>query len=225
MTNDQTINHTERPDDISNLPLRPVPTIDGHASDDPPTDPASASNGTDRARVQPVRPVKNLDRGTKRVPGRTGPGSVFVYPAAAGPIFYAYFQTNGDKVKLGKFTTLEAADAAIRHANDMVKNLGARPVHEIVDEWVDDIAAAFSVEQRRRWFATRGDPIVASANRLGFLGMLTLDQVGKLYGVSRQRIEQLQIVGLALLRPVMGEWMAHTGYQLEHALTSIEESQ
>lgn len=212
MTNDQDFSGFAGNDNQSDVSVRPVRARFGRGSDDAaPAHSTRPVDWSDRARMQRVCAAKpgveanprNLDRGTRRV-GRRGPGAIFRYDSASGTRFYASIVRQGQSTRLGTFSDLSLAEQAID------AYLAAVPMTEaeITEEFVTEVVNAVTLEERHRCFAARRDPISDAVLGLGL--RLTFDQVARLYGVSRQRIEQLESRGLHLLKSQMKEYQELT---------------
>lgn len=208
------------------LPLRHVPADDRRAPDAASAGPTDTGDGTGPARVQRVRRVDwcDVDSSHRRPRNvkRTGRGQIHHYAGAAGDRFYASIGRGKDSVRLGTYGTIDEAEAAIAaylRAEDEVKLFR---YDEIVESWVEDMCAAFPEEQRREWFGQPWDPIAASFVRMGFGGDMTLDQGARLYGVSRQRIAQVEIAGAKRYAAKLAEYRDYEAAERFSPLDIIE---
>ena len=214
-------------DSARDLSLRHVPTDDRPAPDAPAPRAAHPWKGGNTARVQRVRACRSVatvdvarvkKRSGQRISRSGKKGEVLFFDAVAGPRYYARVRD----VRLGTFSSLETAEAAIAAYVRAEEEANPLQYHQIVDDWITDITDAFPDEQRREWFGKPWDPIAASMVRMGFDGDLTLEQAARLYGVSRQRIAQVEIVAVKRCLKELGEYAGHEPHEAVSPLGVIE---
>lgn len=219
-------------DSARDLPVRHVLEDDRPAQDAPAPRAPHPWKGGNPARVQRVRQsttrelraVATID--VAKVKKRTGQrisragkkGEILFFDAVAGPRYYARVRD----VRLGTFSSLETAEAAIAAYVRAEEEANPLQYAQIVDDWITDITDAFPDEQRREWFGKPWDPIAASMVRMGFDGDLTLEQSARLYGVSRQRIAQVEIVAVKRCLKELGEYAGHEPHEAVSPLGVIE---
>lgn len=189
-TSEQDFRGVERDEDRGGLSVRPMPAADGRAQDAHPTHSThSAESHPYFARVRRVRAAVHAETARNRVtkPAR---GEIITTRTATGAEFYAYAVVDGKRRLLGKFRDRGLAKAVIVQAQEAIAELKPATIADIAEEFVSDMVQAVPVEERRAMFNTDRDPIGQAACRLRLC--FTLDQVGRLYGVSRERIRQVQ---------------------------------
>lgn len=145
-------------------------------------------------------------------------GEILFFDALSGRRYYARFRD----VRLGVFTDLGLAEQAILDYAAAIEETRAMSYPEIVEQWVSDIVDTFPESERREWFGKTWDPIAASLVRLGFDGDLTLDQSARLYGVSRQRIQQLEVSGGTRFLKELNEYRDHEPSERDSPMAIIE---
>lgn len=133
----------------------------------------------------------------KRI-ARRGAGAIHEYRGALRTVYYATIPT--DNARLGTFESVSLAEQAI----DAYLAVMPQAMSDIVEELVEELVEALPAATRTAMFGAAWDPIAECLCRLQV--RLTLDQIGRAYGVSRQRIEQLEASGLRKLRGVLEDY-------------------
>lgn len=203
---------TDRHDAGSDVSVRPVRAVHGGALHAPATEKADTANRADPARVLGVRP--------SHVPTRRGPNKTDKrkrnYLSATDPLRVA--QVNYMRRK---------SDAQLDEVMSWALGIVAAShwwAAEDLDMAFDRIVTSVPTHIRQACFALprEVDPLWFIARRvMRENGALDFRSIGLLYGVSKQRIEQIVVSVEPLMKLLMRDFRDNEHEQGEHALSEV----
>jgi hypothetical protein len=231
--NDPTFDHTNRLDDLSDLPLRPLPTLDGGAPDAASADCADPRGGRDPARVRGLRSGLPYGVGILRKRGRirykahaTLPGRGLVYLGCRATIDEAAALVadalNGriqprktarrmspegiDSAERTRYSTHLATIAPHREAIAAICRMSTADAFEALVDTIDPKvrSACFAVERH-------DNPIDELARRIIAYSLrdATLYTIGAIYGVTAERVRQVEVRMLAKADRILKDHADH----------------
>lgn len=194
------------------VPMRPVRAVHGGALHAPATAKADTANRADSARVLSVRP--------SHVPTRRGPNKTDKrkrqYLSAVDPLRVAqvnYMRRKSD----------ETLDEVMAWALGIVAASHWWAAEDL-DMAFDRIVTSVPTHIRQACFALprEVDPLWFIARRvIRENGALDFRSIGLLYGVSKQRIEQIEVSVKPLMKLLMRDFRDNEHEQGEHALSEV----
>ena len=132
------------------------------------------------------RYVGTIKRGTPEAPG-----FIRHYRGSTGDRYQAIVAAHG---YVGTYRTIEEAEAALLADHERKR----REQRHRVAQYVERICRMIPFADRRAMWSDDDDPIAAFFVQRGY--HLTLEEIGSLYGLTRERIRQVQEVALRKAR-------------------------